>query len=111
MNEFLRGDMAAAERAERAPIQVDVGKLAVLLMILVSATVLAIVHVVDGSVVAALYTAMMAYLFGNGVVAMKGRRPQGVVSAAPELHLVEKADRNGELLEQIADAVVPDREA
>ena len=59
---------------------VDYGKLATLLIVLLSATLLAATHVISGESVVPLYTAVIGYTFGNGRLAVTGKAPQPMLS-------------------------------
>lgn len=59
---------------------VDWGKLGTLVIVLLSATLLAVTKTIPGESVVPLYTAVIGYTFGNGRLAVTGKSPQPMLS-------------------------------
>lgn len=75
---------------------VEWGKVAAVLAVLTSATLLAALGRVDVAVPASLYTLTLGYVFGNGRLASKGQPPVPMIGAKPS-----------KTLEHLAETLVP----
>lgn len=60
----------------------DYGKLVLLVSILVAASVLGALHVIDSDTVKLILVGQLGYLTGNGVLARRGQAPSPVLVAS-----------------------------
>lgn len=63
--------------------EVDIGKLASIVLILIGVTVLAAIGQIDSATVNLVYGLAAGYTFGNGRLAAKGRDPVPMVGRKP----------------------------
>lgn len=88
----------AATTADRPPVTVDVGKAVLLTALIGSATFLAAIDVLAAELVATMFVTILGYLLGNGVVALKGRRGLGLVTAHPDQAVLSAQQQTNQLL-------------
>lgn len=81
----------------------DYGKLALLLAILVSGTVLAALHVIPPEMVGYLLVGELGYITGNGVLARQGSAPSPVLVSSTPAQLVDQLP--GPVVEQLRPTV------